>query len=151
MPVVYRYLCDACDHAWSLFSTRLALGPTQWGHVEYTCFSCQTFLNVARKVDRNAWSIWLHNNSESLNNISALTQMAKSIEEQFAVANGLTPIELDFDMIDCPTCGNDQLRDIPFGEHLMRCTQCNQYTGKLVDDYCITISTVVDPIDEIDK
>lgn len=151
MPIGYDYLCDACDHKWMLFSTRLALGPTQWEHVRYTCFTCQTFLTVAKSIDRSSWAIWLRNNTQSLDNSPALSQLANSIDQQIANVKGLTPVELQFGTINCPQCENDQMRDIAFGDHPMRCPNCHKYSGQFVNDHSISIYAVAEPDEQIDK
>ena len=149
MPIGYDYRCDTCAHDWMLFSTRLILGPTQWEHVRYTCFSCQTFLSVAKSVDRNSWAVWLRNNRESVDSNAAICQLARDVDHRLATVNRLTPIDLAFESITCPTCQNDQMLDIPFGQHPMRCPKCHQFTGRFVNEGCISIYGEIDPNDEI--
>ncbi len=91
MPIGYDYHCDACEYDWMLFSTRLALGPTQWEHVRYTCFKCQTFLTVANSVDRSSWAIWVRNNRQSLDKNPTLAQLVNLVDQQLSSVHGFTP------------------------------------------------------------
>ena len=130
MAIVYDYRCEPCDMEWSLLSKRLSLGPTQWSHTEYTCFTCQTFLTIAACVDRNSWNVWLRNNCKAVAANPFLLSLAKEVDHRLASAKGFTPIELKFQNIKCPTCRDDEMLEEPFGEHLMRCPNCRQYTGE---------------------
>ena len=132
-----------------LFSTRLTLGPIQWGLVEYTCFNCQTFLSVAKSVDRNSWTMWLRNNWERVESNRLLSQLAADVDQRLAIVSAFTPIELAFETITCPTCQNDQMLDIPFDQHPMRCPKCHQFTGRFWNNDVITNYLVVDSDDEI--
>ncbi len=139
MPIGYEYRCDDCDHKWLLFSTRIELGPTQWGKTEYTCFNCQTFLSIAKHIDRNSWGIWLDNNANVVANNSKVQRLADSFDRQLDTVTGLTPIEVRFDSVECPTCQADQLSTIPFGHHAMKCPRCRKYTGASVNNNELTI------------
>ncbi len=151
MPIGYDYHCDACEYDWMLFSTRLALGPTQWEHVRYTCFTCQTFLTVANSVDRSSWAIWVRNNRQSLDKNPALAQLVNLVDQQLSSVHGFTPIQLKLGTILCPECKDDQMRDIAFGDHPMRCPRCHKYTGHFVNDHGISIYTEAEPDEQIDK
>lgn len=145
MPIGYDYRCKKCDHQWMLFSTRLELGPTQWEHVRYTCFCCQTFLTLPKSVDQNSWRHWLQCNQQTVDGNQFLSGLAASIENQLASFRPLTPIELHFDRIACPTCGADDMLTQPFGEHPMRCPRCLEFAGASAGDCGISIYSAVDP------
>jgi hypothetical protein len=152
MPFGYHYQCDACDHEWILFSTRLTLGPIQWGHIQYTCFTCLTFLSVATRVDRNSWNVWLRNNRAYVDSNAGISKLAKEIDSSLeSVGNKLTPIVLTFNSILCPTCQNDEMRSDRFYEHPMRCPECHIHTGHYVhDETGITIYGVAEQTDQHD-
>ena len=139
MPIGYDYRCDACDHQWLLFSTRQSLGPVQWGETKYTCFTCQTFLSVAKSVDRNSWKHWLANNTDTIGRNPVLRQLATSITDKLNATTGMTPLELTFESIECPTCNSGRLSTVPFGEHNMRCSKCGDYSGEFINTNGITI------------
>ena len=139
MPIGYDYRCNDCDHEWLLFSTRHSLGPVQWGETKYTCFTCQTFLSVAKSVDRNSWKHWLSNNSDAIGRNPTLRRLASSITDKLNAITGMKPLEVTFESIECPTCDSDRLSTVPFGEHNMRCSKCGNYTGTFVNDNGITI------------
>lgn len=129
MPVGYDYRCTNCSHEWMLFSKWFTLGPVQWGETKYTCFSCQTFLSIAASVDANSWSVWYRNNEARVVNNAVLVALSSVIESLLKSKRRLVPIELAFDRVDCPTCG-DSMSTIPFGKHLMKCANCGQYAGE---------------------
>ena len=112
-----------------LFSTRQSLGPVQWGETKYTCFTCQTFLSVAKSVDRNSWKHWLANNTDTIGRNPVLRQLATSITDKLDATTGMMPLELTFESIECPTCNSGRLSTVPFGEHNMRCSKCGDYSG----------------------
>jgi len=139
MPIGYEYRCDNCNHEWLLFSKRFSLGPVQWGEIKYTCFTCQTFLSVAKTIDRNSWAHWRNNNANSVASNQTLQHLAAIIDERLTKSSGLAPIELEFEHIECPTCNSDQLSTTPFGQHKMACEKCNDYTGSFIADRGISI------------
>lgn len=144
MAIGYDYHCKQCRHDWMLFSTRFTLGPVQWGELKYTCFTCQTFLSIASSVDANSWSIWRRNHESEINGNTKIAELAQSIDDLFVNKRELTPIELHFDSIECPTC-HDAMSTAPFGEHLMKCPKCKQFSGEF--DNSSGISTYIGPIE----
>ncbi len=138
MATGYDYRCDPCDTEWLLFSKRLYLGPTQWSHARYTCFTCQTLLTMSDCVDRNSWNVWLSNNRDSVYANGFLLTLANAIDLRLASVRGLATIKLTFSDFECPTCHDDRMINVPFGQHLMRCPKCRQYTGHAVDTGAIT-------------
>lgn len=129
MPVGYDYRCRLCGHDWLLFSKRYSLGPVQWGETKYTCFSCQTFLSVANTVDANSWMIWYRNNDENVEQNTTMAKLASMIDRQLKQKRGLTPIAVKFPSIECPTC-HDEMSATSFGDRLMKCPQCGEYSGE---------------------
>ena len=129
MPIGYDYRCPKCSHGWMLFSKRFNIGPTQWGETKYTCFSCQTFLTLATSLDSNSWAIWYRNHKDDVHRNTVTAQIAETIKDLLSKQSGLTPINLDFPTIECPTC-SDSMSTVPFGQHLMKCPKCEQYTGE---------------------
>ena len=146
MPVGYDYRCPKCSHEWMLFSKRFNIGPSQWGEIKYTCFSCQTFLTVATSLDSNSWAIWYRNHKDEVHRNSVTAQIAETINVLLSKQRGLTPITLDFATIECPTC-SDCMSIVPFGQHLMKCPKCEQYTGELDGGDGISIYDFSDPED----
>lgn len=138
VPMGFDYRCTNCGHDWMLFSTRFTLGPVQWGKTTYTCFSCQTFLSIAVSVDANSWSVWYRNNAAKITGSPALVELAGAIESLLNSKRGLAPVQLAFDPVACPTCG-DSMSTVPFGQHLMKCPQCGRYAGEFdgSDGICI--------------
>ena len=139
MPLGFEYRCDACDYEWMLFSTGLSIGPTQWGFRKFTCFSCQTFLSISKTIDRNSWKVWLENNQSSLINNTLLNELKVEIDRRLDNARGLTPVKLDFNSMRCPTCQKDDLLELPFGEHPMRCPQCLTLSGNSINNDRLSI------------
>ena len=138
MPTGFEYRCETCDTEWLLFSKRLFLGPTDWSKTEYTCFTCQTFLTTANEFDRSSWNIWLKTNHNAMAASAFLANLAQQVEDRLASAKGLTPVTLTLSEITCPTCHDDVMTTAPFGQHLMRCPKCKQYTGEFLDAGSIT-------------
>lgn len=128
MAMGYDYCCQECGHEWMLFSKWFTIGPVQWGESKCTCLSCQTFLSIAASVDANSWSVWRRNHETEVERNASLSNLARSIDSRFAKRRGLTPIEVHFDSIECPTC-QDAMSAVPFGQHLMKCPECGQFTG----------------------
>lgn len=129
MPIGYDYRCQICSHVWTLFTKRFTIGPAQWGVTKYTCFSCQTFGEVARTLDSNSWAIWYRNHQDDVHRNPVTGELAATIDDLLSKQRGLTPITLEFATIECPTCG-DSMSTNSFGEHLMKCPRCNQFSGK---------------------
>jgi hypothetical protein len=129
MAIGWDYRCRECGHEWLLFSTRLSIGPVQWGATEWTCFSCQTFLSVAAEVDANSWSVWRRSHDAEIEQNSHLVKLADIIEARLAKVGRLTPIELKFAAIECPTC-SDAMSTAPFGDCAMKCPNCHKYAGE---------------------
>lgn len=143
MPIAYEYRCQHCNHEWILFSKRFTVGPTQWGALKYTCFSCQTFLSIATSVDANSWFVWYRNHESDIEGNSTTTAIASSIQSQLKVQTGLTPLQLRFDSIECPTCC-DTMSTVPFGQHMMKCPKCANFTGEFDGGDSISIYASVD-------
>lgn len=138
MPTGFEYRCETCDTEWLLFSKRLFLGPTDWSHTKYTCFNCQTFLTIANVFDRSSWDIWLKRNRDTVAASAFLENLARQVNDRLTAVKGLTPVTLTLSNIDCPTCRDDVMMSVPFGQHLMRCPKCKQYTGESLDTGAIT-------------
>ena len=139
MPIGYDYRCDDCGHEWLLFSTRYSLGPIQWGETKFTCFTCQTFLSVAKSVDRNSWNHWLTNNANIIAQNRMMQKLADLINDRLDTTTGLTPVQLHFDSIECPTCETGELSTMPFGQQKMLCSKCERHTGTFINNNGITI------------
>jgi Zn finger protein HypA/HybF involved in hydrogenase expression len=138
MSIGYDYCCRKCNHGWILFSKRFNIGPSEWGGTKYTCFSCQTFLTVATSLDSGSWTLWCRNHEDVVRRNSVTAQIAETISDLLAKKRGLTPITLDLPTIECPTC-SDGMSTVPFGQHLMKCPKCKQYTGECDGDNEISV------------
>ncbi|MBN8599790.1 MAG: hypothetical protein J0M26_01980 [Planctomycetes bacterium] len=82
--------------------------------------------------------MWYRNHYDDMHQNSVTAQLAGTINDIFSKQRGLTPITLNFSMIGCPTCG-DSMSTVPFGQHLMKCPECKQYTGEFDDGDGISI------------
>jgi ribosomal protein S27E len=147
MAIGYDYRCAQCLHEWTLFSKWFTLGPVQWGETKYTCFSCQSFLSIAECVDASSWSIWYRNHQSDCERNATLSHLAEMVRQRLATKRGFAPIELHFDSIECPTC-HDAMSVIPFGQHLMKCPKCGEFTGEFDSSRGISIYGFIDDGEE---
>jgi hypothetical protein len=128
MATLWLYRCSKCGVEWSLLSKRYELGPSQWGSIRHTCFTCQTFLTIARSVDSSSWRNWNPSRHPELAQNPIMSDLVSDIERQLASRRPLTPMTLHFDRIACPTC-RDPMSTEPFGERPMKCPSCKEYAG----------------------
>ncbi len=137
MATGYDYRCNQCGDEWLLFSSWFTLGPTQWGSTEFTCFVCQTFLEVADTVDAKCWGVWRSENDRVIGEHAEIAGLVEQVEERLAAGRPLTPVTLDFLSPNCPIC-LAKMSTVPFGQHLMKCRRCNSYTGEYASDGVIS-------------
>ena len=129
MAMLWLYRCTKCNAEWALLSKRYQLGPHEWGAITYTCYSCQTFLRIARFTDGNSWRTWYQGNRQDVEKNPHLLKLAEEVGRRVASHRSFTPVAIEFGNISCPTC-EELMSTKPFGHQKMKCPECHQYEGE---------------------
>ncbi len=122
------YICEACQHTWSLAWKHIAVGPMGWGKRRFDCLTCLTALDISSALEPRLWSKWKINNNTFLEQHPEIATIISTIDSLVACEHHYRRVAIDINELRCPNCSDVMITDRTTNQRT-RCPACRQIAG----------------------
>lgn len=129
MSICLYYICDSCQHTWSLEWTHVSIGPIAWGSTRFDCLSCLTAVDIPKQLEPRQWAQWKSDNRDLIHRSEQFSATIAAIDSLVAGNKPYDNIKLTLSDLKCPTCGDETI-DNRVENQLMKCPACRKITGR---------------------
>ena len=128
MSIELYYICESCQHTWSLGWSHVVVGPVEWGVSRFDCISCLTALEISSELEPRLWSKWKIDNNPFIERHSELGTIISNIDSLVAGDYHYRRVAINIKELRCPNCSDTMISDRSPNQR-MRCPACREISG----------------------